>query len=226
MVESGTFIVFAHRLCECDIGNEMRRLSTSFYHRRAVLQAAVVGPHMVTVAQRRCRSFSAFVDEDAPDRAELRVDETLRRLNSEGKSETTEYLQAMINKAICQFHQRRFTDARETALDAHTRVVQVKGPSSSLAYFSATTVAHCCAALVAEYERHLQTVEAMSHASDSLLPSAGKTLRGREALERLREEVTKHTHIAERVYRLPQHSYMRGGSRSTSTGWEEEGPTN
>jgi hypothetical protein len=178
----------------------MRRVACAF--------TCIAGPS-------RRRSVKMFINYDNPREAQRHVEEELRRLREQDKETSSDYLQRLVNLAICHYHQQNYVAAQEYAVYAHKKILEHRRVlGSSLVYFSATTASKCCAALADLYERHVREARELSHQSDALTPGPSRVFNSDRVVQKLRDDAKNYTRMAQRSLMLPRNAYLRGGCHS------------
>lgn len=108
-----------------------------------------------TFTPMRQYSFKHFHDESDPDVTLRHAREVKRREKEVGMKFSSRYLNALVSVAIAHFQKKDFKLARKCALYAHDMIVDHRGSTHTMSYFSAVTVAKCNRALANEMSRIL-----------------------------------------------------------------------
>lgn len=162
--------------------------------------------------QRRPKSFKMFIDSSDPTIGLERCREMKRKLQQMGKEDTANYLQCLVNIAICHYQLRDLVLARECAIFAHDEIIRTRGPRHTYVFFSATTVAKISGDLADEVEQRRLERQQTSLNEENRLPRAGvrAAYAPKFAEQRLREESQRFSAIAKRVRMLPEKHFLRG----------------
>jgi hypothetical protein len=171
----------------------------------------------------RSKHAKFILNLDDPDASVAAVREVRERYLVGNARHSSGDLQALINVAMAHYAKGDYRLARACAVYAHDIIVEEKGPTAYLAYFSAVTALKCCEAL------HNHAVEERELRASGSLPVVTTMVAGKQGLtlddvtKRLEKEMELFRAAADRVVAFPRNMHIRDGMRNKrkASGWDD-----